>query len=213
MGGRSAHAWSGIAIAPPCSVVEIATPATARTASVPAITMRRPRVVKVGAMAAIPDPTAGLAGGRRGSDAAMADVEAARRALEDALGADRLHGDPLTRRLYARDASMVEGWCELVAFPRSTQDVVACVRAAADHGLAVVPRGSGTGLAGASTPISDALVVVTTKMTAVLEVRPEDRLAWVEPGVPNLDLSAALQPHGFTFAPDPSSQQTYCQSF
>ena len=138
----------------------------------------------------------------------MADVAAARRALEDALGTDRVHGDPLTRRLYARDASMVEGSCELVAFPRSMQDVVACVRAAADHGLAVVPRGSGTGLAGASTPIGDALVVVTTKMTAVLGVRPEDRLAWVEPGVPNLDLSTALRPHGFTFAPDPSSQQT-----
>jgi len=49
---------------------------------------------------------------------------------------------------------------------------------------------------------------VTTKMTDILEVRPEDRLAWVEPGVPNLDLANALRPHGFTFAPDPSSQQT-----
>ena len=45
-------------------------------------------------------------------------------------------------------------------------------------------------------------------MTDILEIRPEDRLAWVEPGVPNLDLANALRPHGFTFAPDPSSQQT-----
>ena len=103
---------------------------------------------------------------------------------------------------------MVEGSCELVAFPASTDDVVACMRAAREHGLAVVPRGSGTGLAGAATPIGDALVVVTTKMTRVLEVRPEDRLAWVEPGRANLDLSVALRPHGFTFAPDPSSQQS-----
>jgi len=138
----------------------------------------------------------------------MADVDAARRDLEAALGAGRVLADPLTRRLYARDASMVEGSCELVAFPASTDDVVACMRAAREHGLAVVPRGSGTGLAGAATPIGDALVVVTTKMTRVLEVRPEDRLAWVEPGVPNLDLSVALRPLGYTFAPDPSSQQT-----
>ena len=138
----------------------------------------------------------------------MADVDAARRDLEAALGAGRVLADPLTRRLYARDASMVEGSCELVAFPVSTDDVVACMRAAREHGLAVVPRGSGTGLAGAATPIGDALVVVTTKMTRVLEVRPEDRLAWVEPGVPNLDLSVALRPLGYTFAPDPSSQQT-----
>lgn len=138
----------------------------------------------------------------------MADVEAARRALEDALGADEVLSDPLSLRLYARDASMVEGGCALVAFPRSTQDIVACIRIAADHGLPVVPRGSGTGLAGGASPIGDALVVVTSKMTEILEVRPDDRLAWVEPGVPNLDLANALRTHGFTFAPDPSSQQT-----
>ncbi|MGH2636149.1 MAG: FAD-binding oxidoreductase [Actinomycetota bacterium] len=138
----------------------------------------------------------------------MADVEAARRALEEALGTAEVLSDPLALRLYARDASLVEGGCALVAFPRRTEDVVACVRVAADHGLPVVPRGSGTGLAGGSTPIGDALVVVTSKMTRILEVRPADRLAWVEPGLPNLDLANALRPFGFTYAPDPSSQQT-----
>ena len=103
---------------------------------------------------------------------------------------------------------MVEGACALVAFPRSVDDVVACVRIAADHGLAVVPRGSGTGLAGGATPIGDALVVVTSKMNRILEVRPDDRLAWVEPGVLNLDLSTAVASAGLTYAPDPSSQQT-----
>ena len=124
----------------------------------------------------------------------MADIDAARRDLEAALGAGRVLDDPLTRRLYARDASMVEGSCELVAFPDSTGDVVACMRAAREHGLAVVPRGSGTGLAGAATPIGDALVVVTTKMTRVLEVRPEDRLAWVEPGVPTIATGTSIIP-------------------
>ena len=51
-------------------------------------------------------------------------------------------------------------------------------------------------------------MVVTAKMDRILEIRPEDRLAWVEPGLFNLDLSAALRPTGFTYAPDPSSQQT-----
>ena len=136
------------------------------------------------------------------------DVEAARRALEEALGADEVLSDPLSLRLYARDASMVEGGCALVVFPRSTDDVATCLRIAAEHGLPIVPRGSGTGLAGGSTPLGDAVVVTTTKMTRILEIRPEDRLAWVEPGVPNLDLANALRPHGSTFAPDPSSQQT-----
>ena len=138
----------------------------------------------------------------------MTDVDAARRALEDALGPDDVLSDPLALKLYARDASMVEGGCALVAFPRSTDDIVACVRIAAEHGLPIVPRGSGTGLAGAATPVGDALVVVTAKMHDIVEVRTEDRLAWVEPGLPNLDLSNALRPLGFSYAPDPSSQQT-----
>ena len=138
----------------------------------------------------------------------MADVEAARRALEEALGQSEVLSDPLALRLYARDASLVEGGCALVAFPRRLPDVVACVRIAGEHGLPIVPRGSGTGLAGGSTPIGDAIVVVTSKMTELIEVRPADRLAWVEPGLANLDLANALRPHGFTYAPDPSSQQT-----
>ena len=138
----------------------------------------------------------------------MTDVDAARRALEETLGSAEVLSDPLALKLYARDASMVEGGCALVAFPRRLEDIVACMRIAAEHGLPVVPRGSGTGLAGGATPIGDVLVVVTTKMNRILEVRPEDRLAWVEPGVVNLDLAEALRPLGFTFAPDPSSQQT-----
>ncbi|HET7237044.1 MAG TPA: FAD-linked oxidase C-terminal domain-containing protein [Actinomycetota bacterium] len=138
----------------------------------------------------------------------MADVDAARRALEEALGPAEVLSDPLALRLYARDASMVEGGCAVVAFPRTLDGIVACVRIAAEHGLPIVPRGSGTGLAGGAAPIGDALVVVTSKMTRILEMRPADRLAWVEPGIANLDLANALAPHGFTYAPDPSSQQT-----
>src|SRR5687768_13507535 len=137
----------------------------------------------------------------------MTGVDAARSELVEALGGDAVLSDPLALRLYARDASMVEGTAGLVVFPGSTDDVIACVRAAAAHDLSIVPRGSGTGLAGASTPIGDALVVVTSKMTRILEIRPEDRLAWVEPGMFNLDLGVALRGTGFTYMPDPSSQQ------
>jgi glycolate oxidase len=138
----------------------------------------------------------------------MADVRAARRALEASLGAREVLSDATSLRLYARDASMVEGSADLVAFPRTEADVVTCIRVAREHGLDVVPRGSGTGLAGAATPLGDSLLVVTSKMTRILEVRRDDALAWVEPGLFNLDLSEALAPLGFTYAPDPSSQQT-----
>src|SRR3989304_7662970 len=97
----------------------------------------------------------------------MAEVDPAPRALEAALGPAEVLSDPLALRLYARDGSMVEGGCALVAFPRTLADVVACVMIAAEHGLPIVPRGAGTGLAGAATPIGDALVVGTPKMTRV----------------------------------------------
>ena len=137
----------------------------------------------------------------------MPNLDAARRELEEALGADAVLSDPLALRLYARDASMVEGSAGLVVFPTSTDDVVACVRAAAAHDLDVVPRGSGTGLAGGATPIDDALVIVTTKMNRILEVDAEERLAWVEPGVLNLDLARGARGTWLHYAPDPSSQQ------
>ncbi|HEY2802942.1 MAG TPA: FAD-binding oxidoreductase, partial [Actinomycetota bacterium] len=133
---------------------------------------------------------------------------AALRELEQALGPGEVSEDPLTLALYSRDASMFEGEAALVAFPKTVEEMAACVRIASDHGLSVVPRGSGTGLAGGSTPVHDALVVVTTKMNRILEIRPDDRLAWVEPGVLNLDLGNALRPYGFSYAPDPSSQQS-----
>jgi glycolate oxidase len=133
---------------------------------------------------------------------------AALRELERALGPEEVSEDPLTLALYSRDASMFEGEAALVAFPKTVEEIAACVRIARDHGLSVVPRGSGTGLAGGSTPVHDALVVATTKMNRILEIRPEDRLAWVEPGVLNLDLGNALRPYGFSYAPDPSSQQS-----
>jgi glycolate oxidase len=138
----------------------------------------------------------------------MADVDAARRELEAALGPEGVLADPLALRLYARDASMVEGGCALVALPNTTEHIQACMRAAVTHGLPIVPRGSGTGLAGAATPIGDSLVISTARMHRVIEVRPEDRLAWVEPGLPNLDLADHLRPMGWSYAPDPSSQQT-----
>src|SRR4029450_3523667 len=121
----------------------------------------------------------------------MADVDAARLELEEALGTTEVLSDPLALTLYARDASMVEGGCALVAFPHTVEDVVACMRVAVRHPLPVAPPGSGTGLAGGATPIGDALVVVTSKMDRIIEVRPEDRLAWVEPGAPNPDPAKA----------------------
>ncbi len=133
--------------------------------------------------------------------------------LREALSPDRVLDAPLSLQLYARDASVIEGQAGAVCFPCSTAEVQAVVRIARRHGRAIVPRGSGTGLAGGAVPVSDEgepppVVIVTTKMDAVLEVDVDDRVAWVQPGVLNLDLSRSVSEHGLHFAPDPSSQQS-----
>ena len=128
--------------------------------------------------------------------------------LRRALAPDRVRTSPIELGLYGRDASNLVGKAGLVCFPVTTAEVQSCVRICARHNRPFVPRGSGTGLAGGATPIDGSVVIVTTKMNRVLEVDADERMAWVEPGVINLDLSKATAPYGLHFAPDPSSQQS-----
>ena len=90
---------------------------------------------------------------------------------------------------------------------RSIDDIAVAVRIARRHGRPFVARGSGTGLCGGATPLDDAVLIVTSRMDRVLEVDPVERIAWVEPGVLNRDLSTAVAHLGLHYAPDPSSQQ------
>src|SRR5680860_1333589 len=112
--------------------------------------------------------------------------------LRTVLGADRARAEPLELALYQRDAGVDRGQAAAVCFPSTGADVAAAVRIAARHDRPFVARGSGTGLAGGATPVGDPLVIVTTQLNQILEVDDEERFAWVEPGVLNLDLSRAV---------------------
>ncbi len=145
------------------------------------------------------------------ADAPAGDASAEARLVADlveALGEGGVHAGALDRALYARDASTIDvGVAAAVCFPTTTEEVAACVRVARAHGRAFVARGSGTGLAGGAVPLDGAVVVSTTRLAGIRSVDPVERVAWVEPGVVNLDLSRALAALGLHFAPDPSSQQ------
>jgi glycolate oxidase subunit GlcD len=93
-----------------------------------------------------------------------------------------------------------------VVFPETRQEVQQIVRACRKHGVPFVPRGAGTGLSGGALANDGAVVIECSRLDRIRALDPVNRVAIVEPGVINADLSAAARPHGLFYAPDPSSQ-------
>jgi glycolate oxidase len=93
-----------------------------------------------------------------------------------------------------------------VALPVTTDEVAACLAIAHRYGIPVVPRGAGTGLSGGALPAADGIVIGLARMTNILEVDFENFRMRVQPGVINLDVTKAIAPYGYYYAPDPSSQ-------
>ncbi|MCA0401630.1 MAG: FAD-binding protein [Proteobacteria bacterium] len=111
------------------------------------------------------------------------------------------------RRAYETDAFTAYRRLPLaVALPRNTAEVSAILACCHAEGVPVVPRGAGTSLCGGAIPQEDALVIGLSKMSRILGVDYENRLARVEAGVTNLAITNAVSADGFFYAPDPSSQ-------
>lgn len=94
-----------------------------------------------------------------------------------------------------------------VVTARSVDDVKATLRIANTHGVSVVPRGAGTGLAGGAIADRGEIVLSTLAMNRILEVSVDDELAVVEPGIINADLNRELAESGLWWAPDPASKE------
>src|SRR5207244_10764237 len=75
------------------------------------------------------------------------------------------------------------------------------------EGIAFVARGHGTGLSGGALPVSGGVVIALARLNRIVDVDIANRRVTVEPGVTNLDITKAVAPHGYYYAPDPSSQQ------
>ncbi len=126
----------------------------------------------------------------------------------DLLGRDAVLDSGLDLKLYGRDAGIMRGQVTVVVLPETTSEVSSIVQIAERHGLPIVARGAGTGLAAGAVPARGGVVVSTMRMNQIEDVDLDNRTAWVGPGVINLDLSRHTGPHGLHFAPDPSSQQS-----
>ena len=93
-----------------------------------------------------------------------------------------------------------------VVHAASVEDVQAVMRIATATRTPVVVQGARTGLAGGSNAGAGEIALSLRGLTRILEVRPDDLLAVVEPGILNADLNAALAEHGLWWAPDPASR-------
>src|SRR5688572_22872226 len=96
-----------------------------------------------------------------------------------------------------------------VAIPESADEVIGLVRLCHEERLPFVARGSGTSLSGGSLPIANGVVIALNRLNKILRLDPAQRIAVVEPGVVNTQVTLAAQAHGLHYAPDPSSQ-TIC---
>jgi len=108
--------------------------------------------------------------------------------------------DKLLQRAYAQDASIYQETPESVAFPKSTEEVIALVKS----GNALIPRAAGTSLAGQV--VGDGTVLDTGRhMNAILHINVEERWAEVQPGVVRDELNHHLKEHGLFFGPNTST--------
>jgi glycolate oxidase len=134
-------------------------------------------------------------------------IEALVPRLTEICGAANVITDPLELRTYECDGlTSHRSVPALVVLPGTASEVASVVAACAAAGVPFVARGSGTGLSGGALPHRDGVLIVMSRMRAIIEIDPVSRRAIIEPGVTNLSVSKAAAPFGLFYAPDPSSQ-------
>lgn len=94
----------------------------------------------------------------------------------------------------------------VVVLPETTAQVAQVLRWCSAQAIKVVPRGSGTSLSGGALPLADAVLMGMGRFNRILDIDYHDRVVVVQPGVTNLAITRAVEPAGFYYAPDPSSQ-------
>ncbi|MCC1480198.1 FAD-linked oxidase C-terminal domain-containing protein [Roseibaca sp. Y0-43] len=127
--------------------------------------------------------------------------------LAEVLPPEALISDEAERRAYECDALTAYRCLPMaVVLPDSTEQVAAIMKICHEEAVPVVPRGSGTSLAGGSLPTEDSIILGVARLRAVLETSLEDRYIRVQSGITNLAVTGAVEGDGFFYAPDPSSQ-------
>jgi glycolate oxidase len=124
--------------------------------------------------------------------------------LRSLVGDEHVIASEDERRPYETDALTAYRALPLaVVLPGATEEVASVVRYLAAAGVKMIARGAGTSLSGGALPSPDAVVIGLARMNRVLSIDYADRVARVEAGVTNINITNAVSPAGFFYAPDP----------
>ncbi len=127
--------------------------------------------------------------------------------LKSVLPDDAVIHDIAETRAYECDALTAYRCPPLCAvLPSTTQEVSDVLKICAEENVPVVPRGSGTSLAGGALPTADCVILGVARLNKVLEADYDNRVIRVQTGRTNLSVTGAVEEQGFFYAPDPSSQ-------
>ncbi len=128
--------------------------------------------------------------------------------LRELLG-DRLSTSEAVCLQHGRDESIFEAMPpQAVAWPTSTEEVVALVKLCRDHGVPITPYGAGSSLEGHTLAARGGLTLNLQRMDGIVALNPEDLTATLQPGVTRKALNAALRDQGLFFPIDPGADAT-----
>jgi D-lactate dehydrogenase (cytochrome) len=129
--------------------------------------------------------------------------------LSAIVGSDRFSTGPSNRELHLRDISFHQGALPAgVIWPVATEEVARILAWAYENDVPVTPWGAGTSTEGNPVPTRGGLVMDLTRMNRILDIRPQDLQADVEPGVLRKELNRQTGKHGLFFPPDPGADAT-----
>ena len=127
--------------------------------------------------------------------------------MKGIIGENNVSDNVADLYVYSSDASVHQALPSVVVRPKTIEEVQKIMRYANKNKIPVVPRGAGSGTSGHAVPIDGGIIMDMKCMNRILEIRPEDMLVRVEPGVVDDDLNRALQSYGLFYPPAPASSR------
>ncbi|RXM72602.1 FAD-binding oxidoreductase [Clostridium tetani] len=123
------------------------------------------------------------------------------------LGKNRvLVGDEISEDFSHDELGGIEKMPDVLVEANTTEEISKIMKYAYENNIPVVPRGSGTGLVGASVPIYGGIMINLTKMNKILELDEENLTLTVEPGVLLMEIADYVEDKDFFYPPDPGEK-------